>query len=194
MSSYQNEREEILRVLKILYEKDFIQANVGNISLKVNETEILITPRGKRKAELNPEDILLVDINGNVIEGTLIPSIELRTHLAWYRVRPDIRAIIHAHPPYTTAASFYTPVESKPLITELADILGQKLLSIPYKKAGSPELEEDVADKGSTEGVYILILQKHGVLVAGKDLIEALNRLELLEFDTKIKILKELVI
>jgi L-fuculose-phosphate aldolase len=79
-------------------------------------------------------------------------------------------------------------------MTELADILGQKLLSIPYKKAGSPELEEDVADKGSTEGIYILILQKHGVLVAGKDLIEALNRLELLEFDTKIKILKELVI
>uniref|UniRef100_A0A7V3ZYS9 Class II aldolase/adducin family protein n=1 Tax=candidate division WOR-3 bacterium TaxID=2052148 RepID=A0A7V3ZYS9_UNCW3 len=194
MLSYQSEREEIIRVLKILYEKDFIQANVGNVSVKVTENEILITPRGKRKAELNPEDILVVDMNGNVIEGTLDPSIELKTHLAWYRVKPGIGAIIHAHPPYTTAVSFYTPVESKPLMAELSDYLGLKLISIPYKKAGSAELEEEVSDKGALEGVYILILQKHGVLVAGKNLMDALNRLELLEFDMKIKVLKELVI
>ncbi len=194
MLSYPEKRDEILRVLKILYEKDYIQGNVGNISVKVEEGYYLITPRGKRKAELNPEDILLVDRNGGVIEGELQPSIELKTHLAWYSVRPDISAIIHAHPPYTTAASFYMTSESKPLMTELEEIVGKKIISIPYKKAGSEELEKEVREKGAQEGVYIIVLQKHGLLVGGKSMFDTLNKLELYEFDTKVRILKELVI
>ncbi len=194
MSSFLSEKEQIIKTLKILYEKDFIQGNTGNISLKVSPNHFLITPRGKRKSDLEPDDILLVDINGGVLEGNLQPSIELRTHLAWYRVRQDINAIIHSHPPYITASSFYMPAEIKPLLTELADFFGKKIVSVPYRKAGSTELEADVAEKGAQDGVYIIILQKHGLLVAGKSLEEALNRTELIEFDTKIKTLKELVI
>jgi len=192
MLSYEEKRTEILRVLKILYEKDFIQANVGNASVKVDNGYFLITPRGKRKSELNPEDILLVDSNGGVIEGTLEPSIEVRTHLAWYSVRPDISAIIHAHPPFTTAASFYMTAEVKPLMLENSDAIGTKIISITYKRAGSVELEQEVKEKGAEENVYVLALQKHGVLVGGKHIIDALNKLELFEFDTKVKILKEL--
>jgi len=193
MSSYQREKEEIVKVLRLLYDKGFIQANVGNISVKVGEDLYLITPKGKRKGELSQEEILLINGKGEVLEGNLDPSIETKTHLAWYNVRSDIKAIIHAHPPYTTAFSFYMTTEVKPLMAELAEYLGEKIVSIPYKKAGSDELAKEVQDKGAEEKIYIIVLQRHGVLVGGSNLEEALNRLELLEFDTKVRIFKELV-
>lgn len=192
MLSYQKERDEIVRFLKTLYYLGFIQANAGNISIKLEEDLYLITPRGKRKGELLPEEILLINGQGEVLEGTFVPSIEMNTHLSWYKVRQDIRAIIHAHPPYITAASFYMTSEVKPLMTEISEQIGSKVVSIPYKKAGSMELCKEVADKGSEEGVYIIVLQKHGVLVAGETLEQAMNRLEFFEFDTKVKFLKEL--
>ncbi|MEO0235292.1 MAG: class II aldolase/adducin family protein [candidate division WOR-3 bacterium] len=194
MLSYQKERNEIVSVMRNLFLQGFIQANVGNASVKVGPDLYLITPKGKRKGELLPEEIVLVNGRGEVIEGNLVPSIELNTHLSWYSVRSDINAIIHAHPPFITAASFYMASEVKPLMTEIQDYVGKKLISVPYRKAGSEELCKEVAEKGGDPEVFVIVLQKHGVLVGGKSLEEALNRLELIEFDTKVRFLKELSI
>lgn len=180
---------EIIKYGRLLYEKDYITATDGNLSVRLEDGNILITPTGFRKAELTPEDLIVVDTEGNIVDGSRKPSMEMWMHLWSYESRSDISAIIHAHPPFLTAYSFQMPREYEPQLPEVKDYIGP-LGFVPYRPAGSRELAEFVKEKAPDHNV--LILQKHGVVCFGKSLFEAFNALERVEFEFKIKGLRTL--
>ncbi len=182
-------KSQIVKYGQLLYEKDYIVATDGNLSVRLASDRVLITPTGFRKSELTPEDLIVVDFDGNVIEGNRKPSMEMWMHLWSYEVRPDINAIVHAHPAFVTAYSFQMPREYEPQLPEVRDYVGP-LGFVPYRPAGSRELAEFVRDKAASHNV--LILQKHGVVCLGKDLFDAFNLLERVEFEFKIKGLRAL--
>lgn len=179
-------KKEIVKIGRILYERGYVVSSFGNISARVGE-RIVITPSGERKGELEPEDLVIVSKDGEVLEGTKTPSMELFMHLFIYEVRGDVNAIIHAHPPYLTAFSFSMPRECEPYLPELKRKLGV-FGFVSYKPPGSMELAE--AAKERVKKHKILILQKHGVVALGHNLIDALNLLEEAEFDIKVRYYK----
>ncbi len=179
-------KDDIIRICNVLYDKEFIFATDGNVSVKSGE-RIIITPRGLRKEMMSVEDLVVVDRNGNVLEGAHEPSSEIFMHLWVYEERDDINAVIHAHPPYSTAFSFVMPREYTPQLAETRDLVG-KIAFVPYREPGSKELAQEVKEK--IKDSMALILHKHGVLVGGVDLWDALSRLERLEFEMKVRMLR----
>ena len=170
----------------MLYEKGFIFATDGNVSVKYGEN-IVITPKGMRKEMLFVDDLVIIDKNGNIVEGKHEPSSEIFMHLWVYEKRDDVGAIIHAHPPYSTAFSFVMPREYTPQLAETRDLVG-KIAFVPYREPGSKELALEVKEK--VENSIALVLHKHGVLVGGKDLWDAFSRLERLEFEMQVRMLR----
>ncbi len=96
-------KKQICDIGKRVYEKGFVAANDGNISIRIDENEFLITPTGVSKGSLTTDMIVKVDGDGNVLEGDYKPTSEMKMHLMVYKERPDIHAIVHVHPPYATA-------------------------------------------------------------------------------------------
>lgn len=148
----------------------------GNLSLKVKD-RVYLTPSGVFKKDLRPEDVTVVEPSGKVLEGRR-PSSELLMHLKIYEARPDISAVIHAHPPYTLALSLAGEDFSKAYLAETVIYLKEVGL-VPYFKPGSEELAQAVAEE--TRAKNVLVLERHGAVALGKDLAEALNLLLILE-------------
>ncbi len=182
-------KREIVKYGKLLYDRDYISATDGNLSARTPDGRVVITPTGFRKSELQPEDLIIVDMDGNIHEGVQKPSMEMWMHLWSYQARPDVNAIIHAHPPFLTAFSFQMPREYEPQLPEVRDYIGS-FGFVPYRPAGSAELAKFVMEKAVDHDV--LILQKHGVVCFGKTLFEAFNTLERAELEFKIKGLRAL--
>lgn len=179
----QNRKRDIIDIGKFLYDKGYIVATDGNISARLNSKEIFITRSGVCKGEMALKDILPLSLREAKQRGNLKVSSEHRMHSAIYANRPDINAVIHAHPLYST---IFTVTEKKlnvKLLTETEETLGQ-IGYVGYYKPGSPELAKAV---GKTSIKFnAIILTHHGVVVCGKDLSEARYRLERLEFLAKI--------
>ena len=150
----------------------------GNISCRISDGEILITPSSIDKAELTPNDLITLDLNGNVLSGTHKPSMEYMMHLSVYNARKDIKAVIHAHPHYSTIFSASGREIDLNFTAEACKNL--KHIGIAqYKMMGTIELAEEVADKIKDDNV--VLMKNHGVLTVGKDLLEAFYRMEVLE-------------
>lgn len=150
----------------------------GNISLKISDNRILITPSSIDKAELKEDDIVELDMDGNIIDGKNKPSMEFIMHLAVYQIRPDIEAIIHAHPHYSTLfSSANIPINLNFTAEACKNI--KSIGMAEYKMMGTRELANEVADK--TKENNIVLMQNHGVLTVGSDLLEAFYRMEVLE-------------
>ena len=92
-------KKEICEVGHTIYNLGFVAANDGNISVKISENEYYCTPTGVSKGALTPDMIIKVDRNGNKLEGKLNPSSEIKMHMRVYQERPDVTAVVHAHPP-----------------------------------------------------------------------------------------------
>lgn len=175
MTSEKRLREEIILLGRFLYERSFLFATAGNISARLKK-EILITPKGKCKGELSPKEISKISLEGKVISGQ--PSSEWRMHLAVYKKREDISAVIHAHPLWATLLSFFGKKLKRKIGSNLAE-----MRFVPYFPSGSEELAMGMA-KAVTQNPRCdtFILKRHGVVVLGKDLREARFKLERLEF------------
>ncbi len=178
---------DILEIGKLLYEKGYIVATDGNISALIDQKRIIITPSGLRKEKLSEDDLVVVDRNGNIVKGKHKPSSEIYMHLGIYEKRKDVRAIIHAHPPHATAYSFVMPREYTPQLVETRDLVG-KINFVPYREPGTQDLAMEVREK--IKDSLALVLHKHGVVVGGKDLWDAFSRLERLEFEMKIRMMR----
>ncbi len=150
----------------------------GNISARDRQGNLWITPAGLDKGSLTPDDIVCLAPDGTVI-GPGTPSSEYPLHLAVSRVRPDIGAIIHAHPPVLTAFSIVGEVPDTTLMAGPAELCGTVGYA-PYHLPGTAGLGERVADRFGS-GHNAVIMENHAVVVAGRDLDEALARLEMLE-------------
>jgi len=178
MFSEEEIKREIIRVMKVLYTRGLISALGGNVSARLpNSKEIWITPSGIFKGDLHDEDLVKIDLDGNVIEGFMRPSIEWPLHVAIYKKRPDVNAIVHAHNPFTTGLAI-AGIELKPITVESVITL-RKVPIVPYAYPGTDELAELVAKH--IEGARALILQNHGVIGVGYNLVEAETIVETLE-------------
>jgi L-fuculose-phosphate aldolase len=171
-------RVELIAVCQKLAEKDLITATDGNVSCKVGEDSLLVTPSGKPKARLKPIDLLLLNLRGEILAGREKPSNEIRMHLEVYRRREDVGAVVHAHPPMLTAFTLAG-------IPFMADALPEVWLTFgpvptaPYATPSTEEVPEAIAPY--LEGHQAILLDRHGSLTLGRSLDEAYLRLEKLE-------------
>lgn len=172
-------RQQLIKTATMLHDKNMLAACDGNISYRIDEHTILITPSGKPKFLLQEDDIAVIDITGKVIEGR--PSSEMLMHLEVYRMRADAKAVIHAHPPTAVAYSIAHPdAEEIPgrSFSELILAVG-RLPIVPFQMPGSPEM--GTALHPYIKDSKVMVLARHGALSFGADLVEAYNGMERLE-------------
>jgi len=171
-------KEQLVKCMKVLHDRGLITGIGGNASARMEGTEeILITPAALYKGELKPEDIVKIDLQGNVIEGGFKPSIEWHFHNAIYKRRLDVNAVIHTHSPMTTGLAL-AGKKIEPVTLESAVMLADVPI-LEFRYPGTRELGDLVAE--NILGHRALILQNHGVIAVGYDLIEALTTVEVLE-------------
>ncbi len=177
-------REELVKICKMLYDRQLTVSAGGNMSVRINDSEILITPSGRNKGMLEPEDIVLIDSKGKVLsEGK--PSIEHKFHLALYNMNYDTNAVIHCHPLHcVTLAVKKEPIKSN--ITPEGVLLLGEVPMIDYYTPGSKKLVEAVASVGQYKAI---LMERHGAITQGRNLEEAYNRMEELEFQARLQLL-----
>ncbi len=173
-------KKEICEVGHKLYAKNFVAANDGNISVKVSEHEFYCTPTGVSKGSLTPEMIIKVDENGNKIEGRLNPSSEIKMHMRVYRDRPDVNAVVHAHPPVATAFTVADIDLDQYILPEAVLTIGD----VPTCDYGTPstmEIPDSLEPYIQSHDAFLL--RNHGALTVGCDLTKAFFIMEEVEFN-----------
>lgn len=176
-------RKQICELGKKIYEKGFVAAYGGSISIRSDDNEFLITPSGVNKGMMTPDMILKVDGQGNVLDGDYRPTTEMKTHLLVYHERPDIKAVVHAEPPYATAFAIAGMPIDQAIMPEAIVYLG----SIPIAEYGNPSTTEvPDAVKMYVHQHQGVLLENHGALTWGSDLEHAYYLMESLEFTAKI--------
>jgi L-fuculose-phosphate aldolase len=172
-------KNDICKVMKNLYNRGLVSALGGNVSSRVpGSSEFWITPSGIFKGELNPDDLVKLDLEGNVLEGFLRPSIEWQMHAAIYKVRPDVNAVVHAHNPVTLGLAL-AGSSLKPITVEAVMVL-RKVEIVPFAFPGTDQLAKLVEEKAS-KGSRAIILQNHGIVALGSNLYDAEAVAETLE-------------
>lgn len=188
MGNYHQEsqqRQEVVAVCRLLYERHLIVATDGNVSVRLPGGQVLTTPTGRNKGLLQAADLVLTDMQGRKLGGGPEPSSEIRLHLAIYQARPDVQAVVHAHPPVATAFSI-AGVELNPcLLPEVIVTLG----TIPITRYATPSSEEGPAAIRELIGRHdAMILDHHGAVTVGRTLEEAYNRMETVEHTARIEL------
>ena len=171
-------RAAIVRIGRLMYEKNLAVAADGNISVKIHEHELLTTPSGLCKGMMTPDDLVVTDRQGNLISGRGKPSSELRLHRAIYDARPDVAAVIHAHPPFATAFTIAGVSMAAPVLPEVVFTLGSIVTSRYATPASSqgPEVIRDLIG-----GHDAILLDHHGAVTCGADLWDAYKKMEKVE-------------
>ncbi|MDQ0200028.1 class II aldolase/adducin family protein [Neobacillus ginsengisoli] len=183
MTSEINNKKQLCEIGKRIYDKGFVAANDGNLSIRISENQFLITPTGVSKGFMTPEMILKVDRHGNVLEGDWKPTSEMKMHLLVYKERPEINAVVHVHPPYATAFAIAGIPLDQAIMPESVVFLG----TIPVAEYGTPSTEEiPAAIKKYVHNHQGVLLENHGALTWGNSLDHAFYLMESLEFNAKI--------
>ena len=170
-------KEDIALMGKRLYERRLNGGYGGNISVKDNDM-IYITPSGVPKDILDYSDIIVMNFKGNIIEGQGKPSSEMLFHILIYKVRDDVSAIIHAHPPIATGFAIAHRPILEPVHEESVVMLG-KVPLLPYEVTSSKELAKNVGEAIKEHNA--LLLANHGAITVGDSLEKAFRRMEELE-------------
>ncbi len=179
-------RIELVRVCRMLYDRKLTVSAGGNVSLRMDDGTFLITPSGKNKGILTEKDIVRIDRDGISLDGGN-PSIERFFHLALYDSNPSINAVVHCHPLYCTVLAVRGEKVDCDLTPEGVILLGEVPM-IGYHTPGSAELVEAIRKEHTH---MAMTMARHGALTQGKDLTEAYNRMEELEFQASLQILTE---
>jgi L-fuculose-phosphate aldolase len=171
-------RRELTRFARLAARQGHMAATDGNLSCRLGENRLLITPSGSAKAWLRPADLLEVDLEGRLLAGEGRPSAELGLHLAAYQAQPATGAVIHAHPPVATAL---TLAGGRLMVEALPELLYslREIPTVPYATPGSAELVDAAAPY--LAGHRALLLARHGTLTLGPDLATAWALCEKLE-------------
>lgn len=172
-----------------MYDKGLVNPYEGNVSVLHGE-QVYITPGGVCKGYLTEDMIVVTDLNGNVLEGTYKPSSELKLHLAAYRLRSDIKSVVHAHPPYATSYA----VANKPIETKAYTEMIVFFDKIPLAKYGEPSTDQISIGIEEHIGRYdIILLANHGIVSIGTDIYNAFFKLEAAESMAKTLILTKIL-
>jgi len=176
-------RLEILHFGKMLHDRGLIAATDGNISVRLNEASVLVTPTCISKGMMTTEDLLVVDMHGRKISGFRDVTSEIAMHMTIYHMRPDINAIVHAHPPTATGFAACGLALDQALISEVLLSLGPVPLA-HYATPGTSELSEALIPYIPTHDA--VLMANHGVVTYGTDLMQAYMNMETVEHFAKI--------
>ena len=174
-----NVKNEILEICRKLNAKNMLASADGNVSFRISNQEIIITPTGKNKASIQAEDLAVINLDNQILGGK--PSGERLMHLEVYRRCPLAKAVVHAHPPIATAWSIAFPKHKElpaECISELILAVGS-IPIVPYVRPGTAAMGE--ALRPFLPKSRVMILGRHGALSWGEDLSEAYNGMERLE-------------
>lgn len=173
-----------------MYEKGWVASNDGNISLRLEDGTLLCTPTGISKGRMQPEDLIICDLQGRKLEGKRAVTSEILMHTTVYEMRPDVHAVVHAHPPVATGFA----VAGRPLTLAILPEVIVGLGCIPlanYGLPGTPELSE--AMKPFIPKFDALLMANHGAVCYGADLHCAYYKMETLEHFARISLVAELL-
>ena len=181
-------RKELAEFSRRAFQRGLVSGTGGNISVRIPDTDrVLITPSGVSLGDVEPEANLLVDLEGTILENPLglTPSKETSFHLAVFKLRPDVGAVVHVHPPYATAYS--TREKPLPLVTVQSRVTLKEVPWIDCALPGSKDLCGFV-DGGIRKypNVRALLMKEHGILALGPDLMTAFYVADLVEGTAKV--------
>jgi len=183
-------KKEICEIGRRIYQNGFVAANDGNITVKVNDNEFWATPTGVSKGFMTPDMLCKVDAEGRLIEGKMKPSSELKMHMRVYKERPDVKSVVHAHPPVATGFAIAGIPLNKFIMPEAIITLG----TVPIADYGTPSTEEipDAVSKHlQTHDAFLL--ENHGALTVGNSLMNAYFKMESVEFYAKLSLYARLL-
>jgi L-fuculose-phosphate aldolase len=176
--SYETEREEVCEYGRQMLDANLTIHTSGNVSRRVDDG-VLITPSNMPYDDIKPEDVLLMDLDGKVLEGERSPSVEHKVHLACYRFREDIRGVIHSHPQLATAfAAARVPLPS--FLDEFGVFVGEEVRVAEYAMSGTPDVAENVV-KALGEDSNAAFLASHGLVTVGPSLFDAMRVARMVE-------------
>lgn len=186
------EKKEIVRVGKEVYNRGLVAGTWGNLSrrLEDNPNRFAITPSGLGYTEIDEEDIAILNLDGEKIEGEKKPSSESPLHVQIYRAREDIKAILHTHSTFATAMAC-TEQDIPPIVEDLVQIVGGSIETAEYKLPGTEELAKSAV--GALGDKNAVLLAHHGAVALGKNLEEALKTAEIVEKSAKVYLLSKIV-
>jgi L-fuculose-phosphate aldolase len=188
--SEEQRRKDILDVGKLVYQKGWVAANDGNISVRLGDRRILCTCTGVSKGMMSGADIIVCDLQGNKIDGAGEPTTEIAMHLAIYQMRPDVSAVVHAHPPVATGFAVAGRPLTLALLPEVIISLGCVPLS-DYGLPGTPAVSDGMLP-------YIpkydaILLGNHGAVCYGEDVYNAFFRMETVDHLARVTLVAELL-
>ena len=172
-------RDQITMIIDKIYKSGMTTTSGGNISIIDDNGDVWVTPSAIDKGTLRPSDIICVRKDGT-IEGRHKPSSEYPFHIAIYKCRPEIKAVIHAHPPALVSFSIVRQIPNTNVIPQAKHICGP-IGYAPYALPGSEELGDVIAEEFK-QGVNAVIMENHGTVVGGSDMTDAFQRFETIEF------------
>lgn len=171
-------RKQMLEIGRLCYQRNLLVAMDGNLSARLPSGQILCTKSGCHKGFLSESDLVVIDINGKLLRGSGQPTSEMEMHLAVYNARPDVKAIVHAHPPLSIAFTIAGQSLAHCVLPEVVLTLGV-IPTIPYATTGTSVLAQKVGEAIVDHDA--ILLDRHGAVCAGTTLLEAFCRLETME-------------
>lgn len=190
MKTEEENRREICEVGRWIYDRGYVAATDGNISVRLDSRRILTSPTCLNKGMMTPNDLVIIDHDGVKLSGGRKPSSEIGMHLLIYRRRPDVNAICHAHPPTATGYAAAGIPLNRAILAELVVTLGCVPLA-RYGTPGTPELA--AAIEPLVENHDAMLLANHGVVAYGQDLLTAFFRMDTVEHSARIGLVSRML-
>ena len=183
-------RDDICQIGSLVFQKGWVAANDGNITIRLDAERILATPTGVCKGMMQPDDLIIVDMKGNKISGRAQGTSEIAMHTTVYGLRPDVKAVVHAHPPVATGYATAGRELNLALLPEVVIGLGCVPLA-DYGLPGTPALTEPMLPL--IPKYDALMMANHGAVCYGEDVFKAYFKMETLEHFARIQLVAELL-
>jgi L-fuculose-phosphate aldolase len=183
-------REDIIRIGQLVFQKGWVAANDGNITIRLDAERVLATPTGVSKGMMQVDDLIIVDMKGNKISGRAERTSEIAMHLTVYEMRPDIKAVLHAHPPVATGFATAGKSLNLALLPEVVISLGCVPLAA-YGLPGTAALTEPMLPL--IPKYDAVMMANHGAVCYGEDVYKAYFRMETMEHFARIQLVAELL-
>jgi L-fuculose-phosphate aldolase len=186
----QEYRHDLIRVCHRVYEKGWVAMNDGNVSIRLDSNRILCTPTAVSKGMVELDDLIVVDMRGCILEGRRECTSEIAMHITIYSMRPDVRSVVHAHPPVATGFASAGRALDKALLPEVVINLGAVPLAA-YGLPGTPALSDGM--RPLIPHYDALLLENHGCTSYGADVWQAFFRMEIVEHFARITFVAEML-
>lgn len=184
---WESQKQEVLKAAQQMSQKGFVVGTSGNVSLHFRDSEgrdlVAITPSGRDYDTMKPNDIVIIDLEGQRVEGELTPSIETMLHTGIYKVRKKVNAIIHTHPIYGSIIAV-AGLEIPAILDDQVTQIGGEIRVAPYALSGSPEMTGNVISALGPRNA--VLLASHGAISVGRNMREAFTMCQLLEKTARI--------